>query len=71
MRKVVKITNEPTFDTGIESYVINCDVDEQSYSLAPYLEKAKSFTDDTSLDKVFQFITSRLPKADVRIVEVD
>jgi len=70
MRKVIKITNEPTFNIGIESYVLDCDVDEQSYSVAPNLEKAKSFTDE-SLDKVFQFINSRFPKADVRIVEVD
>ena len=68
-RKVIQITDEPSFTHGVISYLIECNVETGSYRISPNLDNAKCFKNDPSLHNTIEFIKSRLPKATVLIVE--
>lgn len=69
--KIIKITNEPSFHKGVESYVIDCDVKDGSFECAPNLKKAMKFKDIPSLGKIASLIKESFKEVTVQIINVD
>jgi hypothetical protein len=71
MKKIIRISNEPSFNKGVESYVIELDLGKKSYSVSPNIENAKCFNDDIRLNESVYYIKERFPKATVKIIEIN
>jgi hypothetical protein len=70
--KIIRITNEPSFNKGVISYVgyINSDLVAQPFYCSPNLEVAHQFNvDSKELKEAFEFAVNAFPNAKVEIVD--
>lgn len=73
MRKVIQISNEPSFFKGVKSFVLSCDPIAGRSECGPYLSKAKDYTNESEEAKNLDLyhIKSGFPKATVELIEIE
>ncbi len=72
MKQVIQISSESSFNKGIISYLVECNIHSGGLHISPDIKIAKDLSNDTpeSISKTFEFMKRNFKHAKVELVKL-